>query len=318
VKMRMILLIAVCFSVITANAQTEAVKIPVEVKPFVEDGAKPIALESADLNGDGLKDYILVLERENPTEKDEYDYPKNQRPLLILVRGTDNKLTEAKRNETIVMCSACGGMMGDPFTGVTVGKNTFTVSHYGGSAWRWTADYKFNYSRIDKTWQLVRIEKTSFHAVDQNKTLKRKIMTPPKDFGKVDIADFDPSAFDETEKGTLQKVDVGGFNLAIEKAAKAGEAWVKMPTQVVARMIRTFSDMRSRMIEMSAPGSESTDSLNVTVIDDGFLDDSVRGEKHRFELNIDEQGVWKFVSAEKSWRCWEGHGHRDFSVVKCL
>ena len=199
-KAKISLLLILCFSVVSADAQTEEVKIPVEVKPFVEDGTKPIALESADLNGDRLKDYILVLERENPTVKDEYDFPKNQRPLLILVRGTGNKLTEEKRNEVIVMCSECGGMMGDPFAGITVGRNTFTVNHYGGSAWRWTADYKFNYSRIDKTWQLVLIEKTSFHATDYKKTLKREIMRSGKHFGKVDIADFDPSAYDKTEK----------------------------------------------------------------------------------------------------------------------
>lgn len=199
-KAKISFLLILGLSVISANAQTEAVKIPVEVQPFVEDGTRPIALESADLNGDSLKDYILVLEREKPTVKDEYDFPKNQRPLLILVRGVGNKLAEAKRNEVIVMCSECGGMMGDPFAGVTVGRNTFTVNHYGGSAWRWTADYKFNYSRIDKTWQLVRIEKTSFHATEPQKTLKRKIMTPGKHFGKVDLADFDPSAYDKTEK----------------------------------------------------------------------------------------------------------------------
>ena len=196
-KTKVGLLLMFCFSVISAHAQTEAVEVPVEVKPFVEQRTKPIALESADLNGDGLQDYILVLERENPSIKDENDFPKNQRPLLILVRGADNKLTAAKRNELIVMCSQCGGMMGDPFAGVSVAKNTFTVSHYGGSAWRWSVAYKFNYSRIDRTWQLVRIEEESFHATDPQKTMKRKIKTPPKNFGKVDIANFDPSAFDK-------------------------------------------------------------------------------------------------------------------------
>jgi hypothetical protein len=29
--------------------------------------------------------------------------------------------------------------------------------------------------------------------------MKRKIRTPPKDFGKVDIADFDPAAFEKKE-----------------------------------------------------------------------------------------------------------------------
>ena len=196
-KTKVCLLLTVWFSVISAHAQTEAVEVPVEVKPFVEQRTKPIALESADLNGDGLKDYILVLERENPSLKDENDFPKNQRPLLILVRGADNKLSAAKQNELIIMCSECGGMMGDPFAGVSVAKNTFTVSHYGGSAWRWSVEYKFNYSRIDRTWQLVRIEEESFHASDPQKTRKHKIKTPPKNFGKVDIADFDPSKFDK-------------------------------------------------------------------------------------------------------------------------
>lgn len=198
-KTKIYTLLAIMIFAVGIKAQTNEIKVPAEIQPFVEKDSKAIALESADLNGDGTKDYILVLERENPTEKDKYDYPKNQRPLLILVRGKDNKLTEAKRNEHAVMCSECGGMMGDPFMGVEVGTKTFTVNHYGGSAWRWSENYKFNYSRIDKTWQLVQIYKDSFHAADQNKTMKRTILTPPKDFGKVDIADFDPSDYREKE-----------------------------------------------------------------------------------------------------------------------
>lgn len=317
---KIILLLTLLISAFSVNAQTEAIKVPAEIQPFVEPGAKAIALESADLNGDNLKDYVLVFERRNATEKDEHDYPKNQRPLLILTRGKDKKLTEAKRNEQIVMCSECGGMMGDPFAGVEVGKNTFTVNHYGGSAWRWSADYKFNYSRIDKTWQLVRIEKSNFHASDQEKTMKREVKTPPKDFGKIDIADFIPSDFDEAGEtsDSRQKIDVGEFNRKIETAANAEEDWVKMPTQIVAKMVGAFSEIRSRMIEMTAPTADGADSLTVTVIDDGFLDDSVRGEKHLFELKMNEQGVWKFVSAEKAWRCREGRGHQDFSTAKCL
>lgn len=190
-------LAALVFPVLSINAQTETVKVPADIKPFVEDGSKPIALESADLNGDGTKDYILVLERQNPT-MDENDLPKNQRPLLILLRGKDAKLTEVKRNENIVMCSKCGGVFGDPFERISAGAKTFTVNHYGGSNWRWTAKYKFDYLRTDNTWQLVRVEKSSFHTSDPDR-VERTIKTPPKDFGKVDIADFNP-ADHETDK----------------------------------------------------------------------------------------------------------------------
>lgn len=215
-KTKILLLLSLCLLVMTANAQTESVKVPAEVMPFVENGTKAIALESADLNGDGMKDFILVLERQI-SEDEQSDYPKDQRPLLILVRDKDNKLTEAKRNESMVMCSQCGGIFGDPFAGITIGKNTFTVNHYGGSAWRWTADYTFNYSRIDKTWQLVKIEKTSYHNVRPMKeTLEKTVLTPPKDFGKVDIADFNADDFDEYNTKNLIKFQNGAYSAQVK------------------------------------------------------------------------------------------------------
>jgi hypothetical protein len=164
--------------------------LPPELRPFVEPGTKAIWLAKADLDRDGREDAILVLERLARTSEDGLE--EQQRPLLIVLRQADGSLRVAKRNDRVVMCSDCGGVMGDPFQGVEAGPGTFTVSHYGGSAWRWTEDYRFNWSRKDRTWQLVRVEETSFHTMEPDK-VERHVATPPKDFGKIDIADFDPS-----------------------------------------------------------------------------------------------------------------------------
>lgn len=165
-------------------------KMPREVRPFIEQGTRPLALESADLNGDGLQDFVLVLERQKIKPADP-EIEEGQRPLLLLLREPNGALKLASRNDRIVYCSTCGGMMGDPFMGVVAGPKTFAVSHYGGSSWRWSNAYVFKYSRRDATWQLVRVKEESFHASEPEKG-KSKIYTPPRHYGKIGIADFDP------------------------------------------------------------------------------------------------------------------------------
>ncbi len=173
------------------GAALEPAKIPAEVRPFVQAGTSAIALESADLNGDGRADYVLVLER--PLKGDEVD-PIRHRPLLLLIRQSDGRLALAKRNDKAVMCASCGGLFGDPFMGITVKPQSFIIDHFGGSGWRWERRAQFNYSRRDNTWQLVRAEQASFHVGDPD-ARKLEVFVPPKDYGKIDIADFDPDDF---------------------------------------------------------------------------------------------------------------------------
>lgn len=181
----------ICAAVLAVAAQETELKMPAEVAAFVEKDTKAIALESADLNGDGIKDFVLVLE--DLKESDEAE--RGRRSLLILTGGANNKLTLAKRNDKgVVFCRTCGGIFGDPFASIEAGLKAFTVNMYGGSNWRWSYSYKFNYSRIDKTWQLVRVEESSFHTSDPEK-IKTVVHTPPKNFGKIDIADFDPENY---------------------------------------------------------------------------------------------------------------------------
>ena len=166
--------------------------IPAEVKPFIERNTVAFLLNAVDLNGDGLSDYVLVLEKKRGAS-DEVE--EGERSLLLLIRQPNKSLKLAKRNDKIVFCAKCGGMSGDPFESLDVAPKSFTVNNYGGSSQRWANSYQFNYSRRDNTWQLVAVEESSFDATDPEKTMKQKTYKPPKHFGKIDIADFDPQNY---------------------------------------------------------------------------------------------------------------------------
>lgn len=184
-----LLLFIFCLAPLLIRGQTNELKIPAEAREFIGQGDHAVALEAADLNGDGTPDFILVTEK--TTAKTNDDEADSLRTLMILTRDREGKLKLAKSNKKVVYCKSCGGAFGDPFDGVEVKPKSFTVNNYGGSAWRWSEHYQFNYSRTDKTWQLVRFESQTYNSTEPNKTFKTKIRTP-KSFGKIDISDFDP------------------------------------------------------------------------------------------------------------------------------
>ena len=186
-KTNLAVLFVFTFVPIVVSAQESGIEVPAGVKPFVAKDKAVFAIESADLNGDGTKDYILVVENAKAADGEGVD---DKRSLLILTSDSSGKLKLIKTNDKIVFCRSCGGVFGDPFAGVRVKLNSFKVDNYGGSNWRWSYSYTFNYSRIDKTSQLVRVVEDSFNALDPKK-YKTKTSTPKK-FGKVDIADLDP------------------------------------------------------------------------------------------------------------------------------
>ena len=97
--------------------------------------------------------------------------------------NAQGQYTLAARNDNTVMCSDCGGMMGDPYQGLTIKNGYFSVEHYGGSGWRWTYIITFKYNPIDHHWYLHRAGGDSFHASNPD-SAKTHIETP-RDFGRI-------------------------------------------------------------------------------------------------------------------------------------
>jgi hypothetical protein len=159
--------------------------IPADLVPFVPDGYSILNNTEGDLNSDLLKDKILVLKKNGEDTIRSYE---PARPLLILVGEGDSKYRLAARNDSTVFCYQCGGVMGDPFTGITIKNGYFSVEHYGGSSWRWTRIITYKYSKEENKWFLNRDGSESFHASDPEKV--ESTIKTAKDFGKVEFGDF--------------------------------------------------------------------------------------------------------------------------------
>ena len=176
--------LAAALMLLAALSSQAAKPLPAEVKATLPAGQTLLTWEAADLNRDGHTDLVTVSEA---SARQEDDGP---RLLQVWLRQPDGKLKAAVRNERAVMCRQCGGVFGDPFEGVQTQAGGFTLLHYGGSSWRWREDFRFAWSRRDQTWQLVAVDSLSYHTSDPDNE-KKQHARPPRDFGLINLADFD-------------------------------------------------------------------------------------------------------------------------------
>jgi hypothetical protein len=157
-------------------------------KPFVLDGYEVLGAEPGDLNKDAYPDVVLALKIAGEEAVPDPDGHPAKRPLLLLLGQADGSLKLAARNDNVVLCRSCGGVMGDPFEGITVKNGFFSIEHAGGAGWRWTRIITFKWYERDKDWLLHRDGGVSYHVSDLDK-MKEDLKTV-KDFGVVPFGTF--------------------------------------------------------------------------------------------------------------------------------
>ena len=182
--------------VTTLNIYAQEIKVPAEVKSFVTAGLETLDYKTGDLNGDKLQDAILILKNPGEDTLIKEDLP---RPLIILIRQTNNKLKELVRNEIAVMRRNSGGVFGDPYEGMQLFENGFSLSFYGGSSWRWAYNYEFLWNVVKKNWLLTKESQSGFHAGDPEKTM-RHTEIEAKELGEIPIEKFNSDSGYEDSK----------------------------------------------------------------------------------------------------------------------
>lgn len=157
-----------------------------DLSRFIPAGSKQLALQRADLDGDGREDALLVIDP--PKQADAKLGEGAPRIVVLLIRDASGQLQALKRSERLVPCAKCGGIAGDPFGYVRAYPGGFTVLIEGGSRERWSDEFGFAYSADQKDWLL---EKAVRSVVDTDTGEDRRLDLQRKDFGAIRLEDFD-------------------------------------------------------------------------------------------------------------------------------
>ncbi len=140
-----------------------------------------------DLNKDELKKDVILIAHNPKAEAENEDEVK--RPLFILTRTTDGKLKKESRNDNVVLCSSCGGVMGDPYQDIAIKNGYFSIEHYGGSSWRWTEIVTFKYNAEKTDWFLHKKGGEEFHSSKPDES--KETVKTVKDFGLVSFETYE-------------------------------------------------------------------------------------------------------------------------------
>ncbi len=156
---KILIYIIFIISSIGAFSQKNAFKnIPATGKDifvFIPEGYDTLQTAWGDLNKDGKEDAVLALHAKEMEDQigvtiNDEDVP--QRFLLILLKS-NNGFTLSAKSDKAIMCRSCGGIFGDPFSEISIKNNVLSISHYGGSAWRWSYVHKFRLQ--NNNWLLI-------------------------------------------------------------------------------------------------------------------------------------------------------------------
>lgn len=107
-----------------------------------------IAVAKGDLDKDGISEKVEIKN----SDEEEKETGEITRAINIFKKdGSSWKLWHSSTGP--VLSNESGGMMGDPFAGVSVERGCIVISHYGGAADRWEFTDRYRFQNGD--WYLI-------------------------------------------------------------------------------------------------------------------------------------------------------------------
>ncbi len=237
--------------IVSVNAVAQNTTVPEELKPFIMPGYEVMDVVKGDLNKDKLDDYLLVLKTagEDTFSFDNTDWDA-RRPMLVIIRQTNGTLKTAAVNNELIFCKNCGGVMGDPYQGLTIKSGEFTADLYGGSSWRWAESFTFRYDAVKKNWFLQKHKSTSFQSGDPERTMNESVISR-SETGDISIEKFTPHYNADSSSWKVKAAKTYFYNSPVI-GSKPGKAYLVKGNKVVS-----FKQFRN-FVECSFTNSKGT------------------------------------------------------------
>ncbi len=122
---------------------------------------------------------------------------------------------------------------------------------------------------------------------------------------------------DEFPVVSYNSLEVSDFNFKISAAMNNGEMWVYHPLLVIQEY-RKIADVSFVSILLSNDSAESPLNSTITVVEEGYLDDSVRGQWFRFHLGRENsESAWKIKEIRQAYLCGRMTSPKEFSKDLC-
>ena len=116
------------------NQKFRIIKIP--------ESYKVLAQTEGDLDNDRVPEKVIVYETGKITDLG------TERQIFIY-KNKNSKWVLWKKSIGAVLPSEHGGVMGDPFEGISIERNSIVINHFGGSRQKWNYTHKFRYKNGD-------------------------------------------------------------------------------------------------------------------------------------------------------------------------
>ena len=115
---------------------------------------------------------------------------------------------------------------------------------------------------------------------------------------------------------SFEVVPVVQPNLETERAWKVGLEW---PTRAYDVGMNAVGPITGRQvtITMNRGGGETVERATISVVQLGFLDDSVAGRRDELDLRLQLDGTWRVRSHERSVFCPRGPGRGAWIAGPC-